>query len=142
MCFDDYLIRHVHNICGLALAAVFLPTLGLAGPYDYQCTTKAGYKINDDGTFTAVLPKDSALIGEQFAVDRNTGRIVGSIFDNGSSDSKISVVNRGDPKGYAFEVFTKRRDRAELLIIAEYRDVELKPFVGFILGGTLTGVCK
>jgi hypothetical protein len=141
MSFDNLVSAYTRTIRRLVLAALFLPSLVLGGPVDYQCIMKAGYKLNDDGTMTPA-PKDSAFIGERFAVDRTTGRIVGGIFDNGSSDAEVRLVNRGSADGYAFEVFTKRRGRAELLMILEPRDVELKPFIGYALGGIFTGACR
>lgn len=140
MCFEDYWGIPRETLWWLALALAFASGAAFAGPHDYQCITKNGFRLDENGALNP-HPVGSLFIGEQFAVDRQSGRVVGGMFDNGDPFAKITVVHRGDANN-AFKVFTQKSGHAQLLIIAEHRGDKLTPFVGLSLSEVLTGVCR
>lgn len=128
------------NFRQLVFALVIVPTLALAGERDYQCQVKQFFMLDDSGTLRPA-DRESVLVGEKFAVDRYTGRIIGGLLDNRSA-RQITVLDRGSGTN-SFQLLTiDRSDQHELLVIKEYTKEELKPFVSVSIFVVRTGICR
>lgn len=111
----------------------------------YQCLISEQLLLEENGALKR--PPEPYLIGQRFAVDRNTGRIVGPEqgmwqFDN----HKITVLARGnaDNSFIVDSVGPSHGDgvHATHLRIVEFAPSKSKPFV--VLSGSLvaSGVCE
>jgi hypothetical protein len=125
----------------LLLIVATLPTAVVAGDRDYQCLVKQSFTLDADGTLNPQDPT-SLLIGEQFAVDRSTGRIVGGFLDNGRA-KEIRVIDTGGANTSAFQsISINSSGRTEYLFVREYATEPLKAFISVSLTLVRVGVCR
>jgi hypothetical protein len=109
----------------------------------YSCVVVAASKLKEEG---ALAPHRSmkSFIGEQFTVDRETGRITGGPLDN--SHMKIQLIDKGS-REMSFQVIAQSNQRTHTtqLEIEEFQPTESKPFIGTTTlhyPGVYTGTCK
>jgi hypothetical protein len=97
-----------------------------AGNEGYVCKVAAVANLTDRGTLSS-NPKDE-LIGEEFTVDRQSGKIIGRWIK--SEDYKTEVISRGYG-GWSFKAIGRQNPESESLAmyleIAEHR--QAKPFI-------------
>ncbi len=120
-----------------------LPLASGAGPTDYVCTIKQELSVTDDGNLTP--HKKPIEIGNTFAIDRKTGKILGRPFSN-STAREVKVITQGD-KTHNFEVLSASSPTAkvttDLIVVHEWMKSHEKTFVGLSSEGTTySGTCK
>ena len=134
------------GLCATLLCVCLMPAHNysvMAGDRQYACVIISASKLKEDATLAphrTVKP----FIGEQFTVDRETGRIFGGPMDN--SHMKIQYFDKGS-RETSFQVFAQSNQRTHTtqLEIEEFQPTESKPFVGtttLYSPGVYTGTCK
>jgi hypothetical protein len=133
-----------------ATAIIFIAclTLGshswvLAGDTHYFCTIISASRLSDDGTLAnEALTKPT--IGQQFTVDRETGRIIGGPLDN--SRLRIQLIDKGTHEmSFQSIAFSTQHSHTTHIQIQEWQLTETKPFVGtttLYYPGVYSGICK
>jgi len=117
----------------------------IASEGSYQCVISEQMLLNKDGTLKR--PPIPYLIGQRFAVDRNTGQIVGPGYEPWQSrDGKITVLAHGNADN-SFVVVSvspaaKTGVHITLLRVNEYTEGKSKPFVVQSGGTVISGVCE
>lgn len=98
--------------------------------------------LADDGNLKA--HRRHLYIGNVFAIDRMTVRIVGQPFYNPTA-RKIEIITQGDAK-LNFEVLPASspngRVSTDLVIVLEWVKGSEKPFVGLSSGSVYSGTCR
>ena len=124
------------------MCAVMMPHSVFAMEKTYQCEVLSDAYIKGNGELAVV--QDSSRVGQEFAVIKKTGEVIGDVMDalqnpkvlaSGSSDNSYKViwVQKSAGKSGAF---------VDYLSIEEFASGSKKPF-GFFSGGLLlTGVCE
>jgi hypothetical protein len=131
----------------LALLFTFLAlifhSLVLAGDSHYSCTVISAGKVTGEGGLDSNWAVKS-WIGQQFTVDRETGRIIGEPLDN--AKLQIQVLDKGSRK-MSFQVFSQSREMSHStnLQIEEFQATENKPFIAtttLYYSGVYSGICR
>lgn len=120
-----------------------LPLTSYAGPTDYVCIIKQELFVTADGKLTP--HKKSIEIGNTFAIDRETGKILGRPFSN-STAREVKIITQGD-KTHNFEVLSASspfaRVTTDLVVVHEWMKTPEKKFIGLSSEGTVySGTCK
>ena len=125
----------------LICAALISPGV-LATEKTYRCTVLSDAYIKSNGELDIV--KDSPRVGQEFAVVKKTGEVVGDVMD---SLGKPKVIASGS-NGNAYKVIWTQKSAGkngafvDYLSIEEFGNESKKPF-GFFSGGLLmTGICE
>jgi hypothetical protein len=130
------------SLLTLLICAEFFSSDVFAAEKTYRCEVLSDAYIKSNGELDIV--KDSPRIGQEFAVIKKTGEVVGDVMDSlgkpkviasGSKSNSYKVVwiQNSEGKNGAF---------VDYLSIQEYVSGSKKPF-GFFSGGLLlTGVCE
>lgn len=127
----------------LLLSLLFIPLTCVAGPTDYVCTVKQELYVTDDGNLN---PHNKPIeIGNTFAIDRKTGKILGRPFSN-STAREVKVITQGDSTRN-FEVLSSSsptsKATTDLIVVHEWMKGHEKTFVGLSSEGTTySGTCK
>lgn len=128
-------------ICLLVAA----PSVSVAGPNSYQCLIGEALFLTDEAKLRR--PPDPIWIGRRFAVDRNTGALVGPETSLWSfRDSTATVLARGNSDNSFIVVLAspaaKEGAHVTKIVVQEYKSGPQKPFV--VLTGTqvFTGICE
>lgn len=123
----------------LALILAIQCVSALAGSDGYVCTVRSFHRLGDAGTLSTE-PKDP-IVGQEFTVDRSTGKILGRYISN--SSFKTEVLDAGS-KTQSFKTIAK--SHAGFLHVIYYQVLEFaegsrKPFV--LMDGSLiyAGTC-
>lgn len=129
--------RYSTQLVVFVLICLFSAT-AIAAKTSYQCTIQTALEPGENGEPAAI---SLGKIGStDFAVDRNTGRVIGSILDNG--DFSYEIVNAGG-KSRSFIVITTTHIAVELIRVKDYAESFYKPFVAIdYLGVVYFGLCK
>jgi hypothetical protein len=126
----------------LLICSVFISENTLASETTYRCEVLSDAYIKSNGELTLV--QDSPRVGQDFAVVKKTGEVIGDIMDtlknpkviasgSESNSYKVIWVQKSEGKNGAF---------VDYLNIEEFGNGSKKPF-GFFSGGLLmTGVCE
>lgn len=128
----------------MRLIALFVLCVGLCSSvsaYDgFKCTVKAVSKLQDDGTHS----DDSVMtsLGEEFVVDRVTGRMVGGL-SNHSIGGQPKVIDPGsaDQSFKALTIFGPYVS-INYLEVQVYANSYEKPFSFIEFGSFITGLCE
>jgi len=124
------------------ICATWIPQAAFAANTVYRCEVLADAYIKTNGELELV--KDSPRVGQEFAVLKKTGEVVGDVMDtlrnpkviasgSKSNSYKVIWVQKSEGKNGAF---------VDYLNIEEFGNSSKKPF-GFFSGGLLmTGVCE
>jgi hypothetical protein len=114
----------------------------LATETTYRCEVLSDAYVNSNGELDIV--KDSPRVGQEFAVVKKTGEVVGDVMD---SLGKPKIVASGS-KGNAYKVIWTQKSAGKNGVFVDYLSIEefpkdgKKPF-GFFSGALLmTGVCQ
>jgi len=132
--------RHV------TLLVLTAATPALAGPSDYQCVVNQelvpSYVIEGLGPGSGRLERarKPVFVGERFAVDRKTGRVVGSLLDT-SGASEIKVLDEGSDAN-AFKSIAIGNRKIKLLVIRENTSHQEKEFYGVFHPTIIAGLCR
>lgn len=124
----------------LGVVASFLSASALAGVDSYVCTISSFSWLRDDGILVSD-PKDP-IIGEEFTVDRTTGKIIGRYMS--STGFRTEVLDAGSTR-QAFKVLARNSAgflHVLYLEIQEFHNAVRKPFI--LVQGTLVygGACE
>lgn len=124
------------------ICAALIPQAAFAANTVYRCEVLTDAYIKTNGELELV--KDSPRVGQEFAVVKKTGEVVGDVMDSlknpkviasgsKSNSYKVIWVQKSAGKNGAF---------VDYLNIEEFGNGSKKPF-GFFSGGLLmTGVCE
>jgi len=117
----------------------------IAAINSYQCIISEQQMLESNGTLKR--PPDPYLLGKRFAVDRNTGHIVGpeqALWQ--LEDHKITVLARGnkDNSFIVVSVGPARGDgvHATMLRVEEFTKSKSKPFIVLSGSQVTSGVCE
>ena len=117
----------------------------IAAANSYQCVIAEQQMLENNGTLKR--PPQPYLIGKRFAVDRNTGHIVGpeqALWQ--LEDHKVTVVARGnkDNSFIVVSVGPARGDgvHATMLQVEEFTESKSKPFIVLSGSQVTSGVCE
>jgi hypothetical protein len=114
----------------------------LANEKTYRCEVLSDAYIKSNGELDIV--KDSPRVGQEFAVIKKTGEVVGDVMD---SLGKPKIIASGSKSNSYKAIWTQKSSGqsgafVDYLSIEEYVAGNKKPF-GFFSGGLLlTGVCE
>jgi hypothetical protein len=123
------------------ICAVLISSRAMAAEKTYRCEVLSDAYIKSNGELDIV--KDSPRIGQEFAVVKKTGEVVGDVMD---SLGKPKVIASGS-NGNAYKVIWTQKSAGKDGVFVDYLSIEgfakdgKKPF-GFFSGALLmTGVC-
>jgi len=108
----------------------------------YRCEVLSDAYIKTNGELELV--KDSPRVGQEFAVIKKTGEVVGDIMDALKNPKVIAFGSKSNPYKVIWVQKSEGKNGAfvDYLSIEEYVSGSKKPF-GFFSGGLLlTGVCE
>ena len=136
---------------GKSVLAALLPlclTLALicstfAGDTHYTCIIISANKLTAEGALASDWSM-KPFLGQEFTVDRGTGRIIGGPLEN--SKMRIQIIHKGSVEA-SFQTFAHSRQHFHTthIQIEEFQATESKPFVGtttFEHPGVYSGTCK
>lgn len=115
---------------------------GLLNSQGYSCAIKTSWRLADDGNLA--LP---STFGGKFVVDRDTGRTLGAIKNYNKTaygDFQPKVIDRGNHEQYfkALTIYGSHNPSIDVLVVQEFADSKLKPFLFTHNGEVTTGVCE
>ena len=122
--------------------ATVAPIESFGAPNYYVCQVSSDAHIKNNGVLD-LLP-NSPRIGQKFSVDKNTGQIIGDIFD--ALNTPKVIAHGSDQNAYKVLWIQKAAGKdgafVDYLSIEEFVKGKKKPF-GFFSGGLLiTGFCE
>ena len=132
----------MHSFFLFFICAALIPQAAFAANTVYRCEVLSDAYIKTNGELELV--KESPRVGQEFAVVKKTGEVVGDVMDtlkspkilasgSNSNSYKVVWIQKSEGKNGAF---------VDYLSIEEYISGSKKPF-GFFSGGLLlTGVCE
>lgn len=109
----------------------------------YRCTIKEVWAQNmRDGTLHPLEGLAGIMVGEEFMVDRDTGRILHDALMNCSIFDEPEVLDPGSDE-QSFKVITIYRPSVtiDLLTVSEYAAGDEKPFRYWDSNTLYTGIC-
>jgi hypothetical protein len=116
-----------------------------AEAFAYECEVLSSNQISEDGTLNSGY---KIYKGRSFQVERSTGNIIGSGFNNASFETKTVLDPGNDVSSYKLISIsyvvagTPNSHNINYLEIMEWRETALKPFILINTGAVLTGVCR
>lgn len=126
----------------LSIFALLLSQSVFAGEKTYRCEVLSDAYIKSNGELAVV--SDSPRIGQEFAVIKRTGEVIGDVIDSLKNPKIIASGSSGN----AYKVIWVQKSAGkngafvDYLSIEEFASGQKKPF-GFFSGGLLmTGVCE
>jgi hypothetical protein len=133
--------RMTMRVVYLVVVAALLAGAVHAGSEGYVCTVATFSRLADDGTLRS--DGDDPIIGQEFTVDRQSGKIIGrymasggyttTVLDFGSSSQTFKVLAK-TPEGLFVHIL--------YLEIQEFRKEILKPFLLVDSSLVYSGRCK
>ena len=132
------------------LAALFAVCLTVAfncstfaGDTHYSCIIMSASTLTGEGALATDWSM-KPFLGQEFTVDRETGRILGGPLEN--SKMRIQLIDKGSVET-SFQVFAHSRQKSHTthIQIEEFQGTESKPFVGTTTldhPGVYSGKCK
>ncbi len=114
-----------------------------AGNTHYTCIIISASKLTGDGALASDWSM-KPFLGQEFTVDRETGRILGGPLEN--SKMRIQIIHRGSVET-SFQAFAHSRQQSHTthIQIEEFQATKSKPFVGTTTldhPGVYSGTCK
>ena len=126
----------------LVIFLLLVPTVCVAGPFEYVCTIKQELSVTNDGNLQP--HKNPIEVGNTFGIDHKTGKIIGRPFTN-STARKIEIITQGD-SSRNFEVLSASsqtgKATTDLVIVHEWQKGPEKAFIGLSSGAVYSGTCK
>jgi len=130
---------------GLLIATILACNPVFAGDLAYECEVLTEQMISDDGVLEPGL---DIYIGKSFHVERRTGVVLGGGFGNSAYPTKSILDLGNDSMSYKL-IWVSRpiwglddSHNAGYLVIQEYSENYLKPFILVFGGRVLTGTCE
>ena len=116
---------------------------GLLKSQGYSCVIEETYFLKDSGS----LDGSDYGAGKTFTIDRGTGRTLGAIKNYNTTaygDFQPKVIDRGNHEQYfkALTIYGSHNPSIEVLVVQEFSDSKLKPFLFTHNGEVTTGVCE
>ena len=116
---------------------------GLLKSQGYSCVIEETYYLKDSGS----LDGSDYGAGKTFTIDRGTGRTLGAIKNYNTTaygDFQPKVIDRGNHEQYfkALTIYGSHNPSIEVLVVQEFSDSKLKPFLFTHNGEVTTGVCE
>ena len=108
----------------------------------YRCEVLSDAYIKNNGEL--VVAQDSPRLGQEFAVVKKTGEVIGDVMDSLKNPKVVASGSAGNSYKVIWVQKSKGKNGAfvDYLNIDEYVSGNQKPF-GFFSGGLLmTGVCE
>jgi len=126
----------------LLVLSLFISNSVLANEKTYRCEVLSDAYIKSNGELSLV--QDSPRVGQDFAVIKKTGEVVGDVMDT----LKNPKVIASGSKSNSYKVVWIQKSEGKNGAFVDYLNIDLfvkeakKPF-GFFSGGLLmTGVCE
>ena len=124
------------------ISAFFISPVAFAAENVYRCEVLSDAHIKSNGEL--VIVQDSPRVGQEFAVIRKTGEVVGDVMD---ALRKPKIIASGSASD-AYKVIWVQKSASKKGAFVDYLSIDVfakeskKPF-GFFSGGLLmTGVCE
>jgi len=114
----------------------------LANEKTYRCEVLSDAYIKSNGELSLV--QDSPRVGQEFAVVKRTGEVIGDVMDSLKNPKVIASGSKGNSYKVVWIQKSEGKNGAfvDYLSIEEFPSGGKKPF-GFFSGGLLmTGVCE
>ena len=114
----------------------------LANEKTYRCEVLSDAYIKSNGELSLV--QDSPRVGQEFAVVKKTGEVIGDVMDSLKNPKILASGSNGNPYKVIWVQKSAGKNGAfvDYLSIEEFASGSKKPF-GFFSGGLLmTGVCE
>jgi hypothetical protein len=114
----------------------------LANEKIYRCEVLSDAYIKSNGELSLV--QDSPRVGQEFAVVKKTGEVIGDVMDSLKNPKILASGSNGNPYKVIWVQKSAGKNGAfvDYLSIEEFASGSKKPF-GFFSGGLLmTGVCE
>jgi len=114
----------------------------LANEKTYRCEVLSDAYIKSNGELSLV--QDSSRVGQEFAVIKKTGEVIGDVMDTLKNPQVLASGSKGNPYKVIWVQKSAGKNGAfvDYLSIEEFVSGSKKPF-GFFSGGLLmTGVCE
>ncbi|WP_114636643.1 hypothetical protein [Polynucleobacter necessarius] len=114
----------------------------LANEKTYRCEVLSDAYIKSNGELS--LAKDSPRVGQEFAVVKRTGEVIGDVMDSLKNPKVLASGSKGNSYKVVWIQKSEGKNGAfvDYLSIEEFASGGKKPF-GFFSGGLLmTGVCE
>ena len=114
----------------------------LANEKTYRCEVLSDAYIKSNGELSLV--QDSPRVGQEFAVVKRTGEVIGDVMDSLKNPKVIASGSKGNSYKVVWIQKSEGKNGAfvDYLSIEEFASGGKKPF-GFFSGGLLmTGVCE
>lgn len=125
----------------LFLSVTLIVSAPLAFASDgYKCKVLSAVGLQDDGALgTDGVPR--GFVGQEFVVDKGTGRIIGTLTNHGSGGQPQVVDYGSDAQAYKAITVYQPNVSVDYLYVQEFNETEKKPFF-FVEGSkVLTGHC-
>ena len=114
----------------------------LANEKTYRCEVLSGAYVKSNGELSLV--QDSPRVGQEFAVVKKTGEVIGDVMDSLKNPKVLASGSNGNSYKVIWVQKSAGKNGAfvDYLSIEEFASGSKKPF-GFFSGGLLmTGVCE
>ena len=116
---------------------------GLLKRQGYSCVIEEVYVLRDSGSLEGGGYRSS----KTFTIDRGTGRTIGAIKNYNTTsygDFQPKVIDRGNHEQYfkALTIYGSHNPSIDVLVVQEFADSKLKPFLFTHNGEVTTGVCE
>ena len=133
---------HLRSQLLLFICSVLLSQSAIAAEKTYRCEVLSDAFIKSNGELALI--QDSSRVGQEFAVVKKTGEVIGDVMDS----LKNPKIMASGSKSNAYKVIWVQKSAGkngafvDYLSIDEFASSGKKPF-GFFSGGLLmTGTCE
>ena len=133
---------HLRSQLLLFICSVLLSHSAIAAEKTYRCEVLSDAYIKSNGELALI--QDSSRVGQEFAVVKKTGEVIGDVMDS----LKNPKIMASGSKSNAYKVIWVQKSAGkngafvDYLSIDEFASSGKKPF-GFFSGGLLmTGTCE
>ena len=125
----------------LTLVALSLACSLAVASEHYKCVVKTATLLSDSGDLR-VTELTKVYVGEEFVVDRETGRMIGLVTNHNASGKPTVLDLGGGDQAYKVLTIYKPKVFVDLLLVQDFVDGTTKPFL-FISGPqVITGTCS
>ena len=139
---EAHLNMKARSLLLCSICSIFLSPAAFAAENTYRCEVLSDAYIKNSGEL--VIAQDSPRVGQEFAVIRKTGEVVGDVMDSLRNPKVIASGSASSP----YKVLWVQKSSSKNSAFVDYLSIDVfvkeskKPF-GFFSGGLLmTGVCE
>lgn len=112
----------------------------LAGPDSYVCTIQSFSRLNEGGALTS--DRGDPILGEEFVVDRGSGRIMGKYIASAGYETKVLDPGSIQQSFKMVASTTVGFKKVLYLQVHEFNKAERKPFLLVDASLIYAGTCK